>query len=113
MLTTLFVVWAHGPARWQQFLNHLNSVRHSTNFTMEVKANDTLLFLGVLFMKRGPKLAIKLYHKLTHTGRYLHFKSNHSHHVKRGVIHRLISRAKAVCQDQEDFNNEIKNIQIQ
>jgi hypothetical protein len=40
-----FVVWPHGPASLQQFLHHLNSDRPLTKFTMEVEANDTLLFL--------------------------------------------------------------------
>jgi hypothetical protein len=48
-----------------------------------VEANDILPFLFNLVMKRGPKLSTKLYWKLTHTGRYLHFKSNHPHHVKK------------------------------
>jgi hypothetical protein len=30
--------------------------------------------------------------------------------MKRGVAHSLISRSKVICQDQKDFNNEIKNI---
>jgi hypothetical protein len=61
-------------------------------------------------MKRGPNLAMKVYRKPTHTGRYLHFKSNHPHHVKRGVAQSLVSRAKVICQDRKDFNREIKNI---
>jgi hypothetical protein len=35
---------------------------------MEVEADDTLPFLDVLVMKRGPKLAMKVYRKPTHTG---------------------------------------------
>jgi hypothetical protein len=78
-----FVVWAHGPAKLQQFLHHLNSVRPTIKFTMEVEANDTLPFLEVLVMKWGPKLTMKVSQKPTHTDCYLHFKSNHSHHVTR------------------------------
>jgi hypothetical protein len=70
---------------------------------MEVEANDTLPFLDVLIVKRGPKLATKLYRKTTHTG--CTSKSNNPHHVKRSV-----SRAKVICRDQKVFNNEIKNI---
>jgi hypothetical protein len=77
---------------------------------MEVEANNTLPFLDILVIKRGPKLATKVYRKPTHTSRYLHFKSNHPHHVKRGVVHSLISRAKVICQDQKDLDNEIKYI---
>jgi hypothetical protein len=51
-----------------------------------------------------------MYQKPTHTGRYLHFKSSHPHHVKRGVVYSLISRAKVIYEDLKDFNNEIKNI---
>jgi hypothetical protein len=103
-----FVVWPHGPARLQQFLHHLNSLTPIIKFTMEVGINDTVPFLDVMVMKRGPKFTMKMYRKPTHIGRYLHFKSNHPHHVKRGVIDSLISRAKVTCQDQKDFNKEIR-----
>jgi hypothetical protein len=72
----IFMVWPHGPARLQQFLHHLNSVRPTIKFTMEVGANDTLPFLDILIMKLGPKLSTKVYRKPTHTGCYLHFKSD-------------------------------------
>jgi hypothetical protein len=52
-----FMVLPHGPARLQQFLHHLNSVRPTIKFTTEIEANDNLLFLNVLVMKRVPKLA--------------------------------------------------------
>jgi hypothetical protein len=70
------------PARLQKFLLHLNSIRPTIKFTVEVKANDTLPFLDVLVMKRGPKRATKVYWKCTHASHYLYFKSNHPHHVK-------------------------------
>jgi hypothetical protein len=47
-----FVVWPHVQAKSQQFLHHFNSVRPTIKFTMKVEANDALLFLDVLVMKR-------------------------------------------------------------
>jgi hypothetical protein len=82
----IFVVWRHGTARLQQLLHHFNSVIPFIKFTLEVQANGTLPILDVLVMKRGPKLTMEAYRKPTHTGRYLRFKSNHPHHVKRGVV---------------------------
>jgi hypothetical protein len=79
-----FVVWPHGPAGLQQFIHYLNSVRPTTKFTMEVEATNTLPFLDVLVMNRGPKLATKVYQKSTHTGRHLHLKPNHPHHIENG-----------------------------
>jgi hypothetical protein len=77
---------------------------------MEVEVIDTLPLLDVLIMKRGPKFSTKIYRKPTHTGRYLHFKHNNPHYIKRGVVHSLISRAKVICQDEKDFDMEIKNL---
>jgi hypothetical protein len=71
-----FVVWPHGPKRVQQFLLHFNSIRPTIKFTVEVEVNDTLPFFDVLVMKTVPNVAMKMYRKPTHTGCYLHFKSN-------------------------------------
>jgi hypothetical protein len=72
--------------------------------------DNTIPLLDVLVMKRGPKLDTKVYRKLTYTGRYLHFKSNHRHHVKRKEVQSLINTANVVCQNQMDFDKDIKNI---
>jgi hypothetical protein len=71
----IFVVWSHGPAKLQQFLHHLNSIRPAKKFTMKVAGNITHPFLEVLVTKRGPNLATKVYRKAIRTGRYHHFKS--------------------------------------
>jgi hypothetical protein len=78
---------------------------------LEAEANDFVPFLDILVIKSGPKLAMKIYWKPIHAGRYLHFKSNHQHHMKRVGVYSFISRAKVIYQDQKDFNNEIKNTQ--
>jgi hypothetical protein len=79
-------------------------------FTIEVEANDTLLLLDVLVMKGGLNFTTKVYQKPTHTGHFLHLRSNHPHHVIRGVVHCLISQVKVLCQDQKDLHSGIKNI---
>jgi hypothetical protein len=55
----IFVVLSHGPTILQQFLRHLDSVRPTIKFTMEVEGNDTLPFLILVVMKRGLKLVTK------------------------------------------------------
>jgi hypothetical protein len=63
-----FVVRPQGPAGLWKFLHLLNSLRPTLRFTMEVKVNNTLPFLDVLFMKRVLKLATKVFRKPTRTG---------------------------------------------
>jgi hypothetical protein len=36
-----FLVWPHGLARLQQFVHHLNIVRPTIKFTIEIEDNDT------------------------------------------------------------------------
>jgi hypothetical protein len=47
-----FVVWPHGPVRLQEFLDHLNNLIPSIQFTMEIECNNTLPFLDVLITRR-------------------------------------------------------------
>ena len=48
-------------------------------------------------------LDISVFRKQTHTDRYLHFKSYHPAHVKRGLIRCLFNRAKAVTLSQSNI----------
>jgi hypothetical protein len=70
-----FVVWPHGPDRLHNFLNHLNSLRPSIQFTMKRELNNTIPFLDVPVIRKEMTLATRVYRKPTHTGRYLNFKS--------------------------------------
>jgi hypothetical protein len=59
-----FMVWPHEPARLQQFLQHLNSLRFTIMFTLKVEDN-AFPFLHILVMKRGSELAKRVYQKQT------------------------------------------------
>jgi hypothetical protein len=53
------MVSPHEPARQQQFLHHLNSIRPTIKFTMQVEANDTLPYLDAFVMRRGAKFKLE------------------------------------------------------
>jgi hypothetical protein len=42
-----FVIWPHGPGKLSVFLDHLNSIHESIQFTMETERDGHLLFLDV------------------------------------------------------------------
>ena len=89
------------------FLVHLNSLRPSIQFTMEMGENNSLPFLDTL-VKRGDGGMIDFgaYRKPTHTDRYLQYSSHHPCHVKRGMVSGLFHRARAITQGQNREREE-------
>lgn len=71
-IDSTFVFWPRGPVRLEEFLCHLCSLRPTIKFTMGVEVNNTVPFLDIMVMKRGPNVTIKVYRKPTHAGSYLH-----------------------------------------
>ena len=75
-------------------LNHLNSIRPSIKFTMELEEDGSIPFLDTRVTRKVEgKLDITVYRKPTHTDRYLHF-SSHPTHVKKGLVRCLYDRAR-------------------
>jgi hypothetical protein len=71
-IDSTFVFFSQGPVRLEKFLYHLSGLRPTIKFSMGVEVNNTLPFLDIVVMKRGPDVTMKMYRKPTHTGSYLH-----------------------------------------
>jgi hypothetical protein len=77
-----FVVWLHGPEWLQEFLSHLNNLRPSIQFSMEIESDSVIAYFDVLVIREETTLATKVYRKPTHTDQYLNCNSKHPPHVK-------------------------------
>ncbi|XP_054708390.1 uncharacterized protein LOC129218197 [Uloborus diversus] len=96
-----FAVWSHGEEDQQLFLQHLNSIHPSIQFTMQKESNNQLPFLDVLVTKKedgtlGHQKCTASPH--THRDRYLHKNSNHHPRQKMAVINTLMHRAERICE---------------
>jgi len=58
-----------------KFLLILNEIHPSLSFTMEGEDNSKLPFLGMVIIRSGPQLDMKVYVKPTDTGLLLHYQS--------------------------------------
>jgi hypothetical protein len=105
-----FVVWPHGMEKLKEFLSHINSLRPTIQFTLDTETGNSLPFLDVLAYRNGTALLTKVCRKPTHTGRYLHFNSNHPPHVKGGVVHSLINRATTLFTEKQECAKEVVKI---
>ncbi len=93
----------------KHLLDHLNSVR-PIKFTMESEEDSKQPFLDCLLKRKSDgTLTSTVYRKPTHTDRYLHFKSHHPNHVKRGVVRSLYHRARRVTNMSENLKEEEKH----
>ena len=108
-----FVLWPHSRSNLNTFLNHLNSVRPSIQFTMEIEDERKLPFLDVEVTRDAESgiFPTAVFRKPTHTDQYLHYGSYHTAHVKTGVICTLLQRSRHICNSEEATVKETRHIQ--
>ena len=92
-------------------LQHLNSIRPTIQFTMEVEEKGKISFLDCEpHRKEDGRLDVTVHRKATHTDRYLHFDSHHPTHVRRGVVKSLYDRARRVTTSDGNLQREIEHL---
>ena len=87
----------------EEFLQHINSVDPSTNFsTEETRQDHSMQFMETLVMpQEDGTLTNSVYRKPTHTDLYLQWGSHLNLAYKDSVINTLTHRDKAVCSLQD------------
>ena len=97
--------------RINEFLDHLNSVELSIQFTVEIESNGRLPFLDVLLeCEEGGSISTTVYKKPTHTDRYLDFSSHHPLAHKIAVVKTLHGRAEAISSSVMHKDNEVRHV---
>ena len=81
----------------------------SIQFNMERELEGSIAFLDVQMERRGATALTSVFHKQTHTDRYLNFNSPHPAQVLRGVVQRLKVRVEKVC-DKGKWWQEIQHL---
>ncbi len=93
----------------KHLLDHLYSVRPSIKFTMESEEDSKLPFLDFLLKRESDGMLTSTV-KPTQTNRFLHFKSHHPNHVKRGVVRGSYQRARRVTNMSDNLKEEEKHL---
>ena len=82
----------------QQFHDHLDSINPHIQFTVEMpdmsSQEPSIAFLDTSSSRSADgQVKVKVYHKATHTGKYLSYDSNSPAQSKRAVVRSLMDRA--------------------
>ena len=97
----------------EEFLQHINSVDPSIQFTTEEQKEDgSMPFLDILVTpQEDGTLTSKAYRKPTHTYQYLQWDSHHNLACKYSVINTLTHMAKAVCSNSQLLKEELHHLE--
>ena len=95
----------------EPLLRHLNEVRPTIKFTMELEKDGSLPFLDTSLTRREDgTLNVTVFRKQTHTDRYLHFNSHHPTSAKRAAVRSLFDRARNITLRKEDLRKEEEHL---
>ena len=74
------------------FLNTLNHAHPSVSFTMEIKKDGMLPFLGTQLLNRAPQIETKVYVKPFNTGLLVHYQSYVDNRYKQSLLTTMLDR---------------------
>jgi hypothetical protein len=93
----------------QKFFNFINQLEPSIAFTMEKENGEkSITFLDVCITRCDDfTFRSSVFHKPTHTDRYLDYASHHPAAHKRSVVKTLHYRARQICSNAPAFQTEV------
>ena len=96
----------------EEFFNHINATEEKKQFTAETTSADgSIPFLNTLVTpKSDGSLSTSIYRKPIHTNQYLQWDSHHAIANKHSVINSLLHRAKDICSNQDQLEQEQTHI---
>ena len=97
----------------QEFLQHINTVDPSIQFTVEeAKEDGSIPFLDTIIRpEEDGSFTIGVYRKPTHTDLYLPWDSNHNIAARYSVINTLTHRAHTICSTPELAEQELQHLE--
>ena len=100
-------------AHKDEFLQHINTVDPSIQFTVEeAKEDGSIPFLDTIIRQEADEtFTIGVHRKPTHTDLYLPWDSNHNIAAKYSVINTLSHRALTICSTPELAEEELQHLE--
>ena len=108
----IFIVFKGNPSYFDNFLQYVNGILPSIQFTVEHETDSKLPFLDMLIYHDPVTFAFKftVYRKETNAETYIHFFSWHNTEVKTNILVNFVLRALKIC-DPDFIDKEFRHIE--
>ena len=100
----IFVIWTHGREKLHKFISDINDCLSEIKFTYEISGKE-ISFLDTVVQLKENKLQTTLYTKPTDSNNYLHYRSAHPPHCKKGIPYGQFLRIRHICSNLVDFRD--------
>jgi len=90
----------------------MNEIHPSLSFTMELEENGKLPFLGMVIIRNGPRLDMKVYVKPTDTGLLLHYHSHVDIRYKHSLQKTMLNCSFKLSSNWQFFHQECECLKM-
>ena len=94
-----------------EVLSKLNEIHPSVSFTMELEDNGKLSFIGMVIIRKGPRLDTKIYVIPTTTAPLLYYQSHADVKYKHYLMNTMLDRAFKLSSNCQFFNQECERLE--
>ena len=95
-----------------EVLSKLNEIHPSLSFTMELEDNGKLPFIGMVIIRKGPRLDTKIYVKPTNTVPLLYYQSHADVKYKHSLMNTMLDRRFKLSSNCQYFHQECERLKI-
>ena len=95
LIDDLFFIWYGTEESLQQFYTDINSYHCSIKFELTFSRTE-INFLDTTIYIENNNIYTRLYRKPTDKKEYLHYSSNHPHHMKKAIIYSQALRYRRI-----------------
>ena len=105
----VFMVWTHGPAKLDEFLDLLNSEHRSLQFTADYSHSVNFLDVHVSICETG-NITTEIHYKETDSHQFLDPNSCHPHHIKENLPYSQALRISRICSEEEKTTSRAQEL---
>ena len=93
-----------------EVLSKLNEIHPLLSFTMELEDNGKLPFIGMVIIRKGPRLNTEIYVKPTNTAPLLYYQSHADVKYKHPLMNTMLDRAFKLSSNCQFFLQECERL---